>query len=365
MSGRLPILALLLAVATGCQTARFYTQAAGGQWEIVRKRQSIDALLASPETPEPLRRQLQLVRELCRFAETELGLPAGGQFSRYVDLQRPFVVWNIHAAAPDALEAKSWWYPLVGRLEYQGYFKRGLAADYARRLRERGYDVFIGGVTAYSTLGWFQDPVLNTFVHLPEAELADLIFHELAHRRVFVAGDTDFNEAFATAVAREGVQRWYGHKGDAGATHQYLRNREAEDAVIALILDARDRLEALYQRRGEIPPTELMTAKGAMVAELRAAYAGLKERWPEYRDYDEWMALPVNNAQINTVDTYYDLVPGFTARLAQLQGNLPAFYEEVNAMRRLDKAERRERLGTAELAVKAAGEQQPAAGDGS
>lgn len=346
------LLPALLAVATaGCQTARFYSQAVAGQWEIVAKRQPIEQILSAPEAPEDLKRQLQLVRELCAFAERDLDLPAKGQFTRYADLERPFVVWNIHAAPPASLEAKSWWYPFVGRLEYQGYFKRELAVDYARRLRDQGLDVFAGGVTAYSTLGWFNDPVLNTFVALPESELADLIFHELAHQRVFVPGDTDFNEAFATAVAREGVRRWLEYKGDAGATERYRRDRAAEDAVVALILSTRNQLQALYAEGRKAAAADISTTKASIIAELRKGYEALKQRWPDYGDYDDWMAAPINNAQINTVDTYYDLVPGFLARLAQLEGDLPTFYADTKAMRRISKIERRDRLTAAALAI--------------
>lgn len=104
------LLLVLVVLAGGCQTARFYQQAVSGQWEIMAKRKSIERLLAEPETPEPLRQQLQLVRELCAFAETELHLPARGQYTRYADLERPFVVWNIYATPAFSLEAKSWWY---------------------------------------------------------------------------------------------------------------------------------------------------------------------------------------------------------------------------------------------------------------
>ena len=344
MSARPILVALLLTATSGCQTARFYSQAVSGQWAIVMKRQPIEKVLAEPEAPETLKRQLRLVRELCAFAERELHLPAEGQFTRYADLERPFVVWNIHAAPPYSFAAKSWWYPFVGRLEYQGYFKRELAVDYARRLREQGLDVFAGGVTAYSTLGWFNDPVLNTFVDQPESELADLIFHELAHKRVFIPGDTDFNEAFATSVAREGVRRWLDQRNEPEALTRYLGNREAEDEVIRLILAARDRLRELYtdQRAGE--ESTLATGKAAIIAGLRTEYAALKQRWPNYHDYDDWIAAPINNAQINTIDTYYDLVPGFAGRLVELNGDLELFYREVAALRRKSTPQRREHL---------------------
>lgn len=350
MLPRLITLSLLLVFASGCQTARFYRQAVGGQWEIMAKRKSIDRLLAEPETPEPLRRQLQLVRELCAFAETELQLPARGQFTRYADLERPFVVWNIYAAPAFSLEAKSWWYPLVGRLKYQGYFRRKEALAYAGRLRDEGFDVFVGGVTAYSTLGWFNDPVLNTFVHLPEDELADLIFHELAHQRLFIPGDTDFNEAFATAVARAGVRRWFEHRGDPRALAAYEANRRAEDAAIALILATRDRLEELYTSAVGFGAEQLVARKAEVIADLRVRYRELREQNPGYQHHDAWINAPINNAQLNTVDTYYQMVPGFEAKLQLLAGDLPGFYEAVAELRRLSPDARRRSLSEAVLA---------------
>ncbi len=350
MLPRLIALTLLLVLAGGCQTARFYRQAVSGQWEIMAKRKPIERLLAEPETPEPLRRQLQLVRELCAFAETELELPARGQFTRYADLERPFVVWNIYAAPAFSLEAKSWWYPLVGRLKYQGYFQREEALAYAGRLRDEGFDVFVGGVTAYSTLGWFNDPVLNTFVHLPEDELADLIFHELAHQRLFIPGDTDFNEAFATAVARAGVRRWFEHRGDPQALAAYEANRRAEDAAIALILATRDRLEELYASAVGFGAELLAERKAEVIADLRVRYRELREQNPGYQHHDEWINAPINNAQLNTVDTYYQMVPGFEAKLELLAGDLPGFYEDIAELRRLSPDARRRRLAEAILA---------------
>lgn len=348
MFARYVVLAVLPLLLAGCQTARFYSQAVTGQWEILRKRRSIDRVLASSATSEHLRRQLRLIRRLCDFAQNQLHLPAEHQYTYYADLQRPFVVWNIHAAPAFSLKAKTWWYPFVGRLEYQGYFEKDLAVDYVHRLREKGFDVFAGGVTAYSTLGWFDDPVLNTFVDEPEGELADLIFHELAHKRLFIPGDTDFNEAFATSVAREGVRRWFIHEKNPQALTQYLANRKAEDHVIRLVLDYRDRLENLYQADDPIGPQALIDRKEKIIGELRAKYRALKTTEPSYRDYDEWMAAPVNNAQLNTIDTYYQLVPGFEARLREFRGNLNAFYDDVAAMRRVDKEARRDLLAAAE-----------------
>lgn len=341
---RLFLLALLTLAFSGCQTARFYSQALGGQWEIVTQRRTFDRVKSDPRSSPELIRQLELIHELRSFAGHQLQLPAHGQFERYVDLHREFVVWNVHAAPEFAFTAKTWWYPVVGRLEYQGYFRRQLALDLGERLRADGFDVFIGGVDAYSTLGWFNDPVLNTFVDLPEADLADLLFHELAHRRVFIPGDTDFNEAFATAVAREGVRRWFTARGDAAALVRFQTNRQGEAAVIELILATHKDLGDLYARGASLSVAELRQAKAQLIDQLRGSYRSLRKRLPNYADYDTWMAAPINNAQFNTIDTYHQLVPAFEARLRALGGDLTAFYNDIASARRLTEAGRRQKL---------------------
>src|SRR5262245_58234042 len=213
---------LCLPWLAGCGTVGYYAQAIRGQCQILHRQEPIARLLQDTNTPPRLRQRLELVLRLREFAERDLGLDANGHYRHYADLRRPFAVWNVYAAPEFSLKAKAWWYPVVGRLEYQGYFDEAKARRYASRLATDGYDVYVGGVPAYSTLGWFRDPVLNTFVFDDDVDLADTLLHELAHQRLFVAGDTDFNEAFATAVAEAGVQRWLRAADDqpALARHQ-------------------------------------------------------------------------------------------------------------------------------------------------
>jgi predicted aminopeptidase len=335
------LILLAALVGCGCQPARFYTQAIGGQWEIISGRETVTKIIREEPPTSRLRSQLELVQQLRAFAATNLALPAGRQYEAYVDLKRPYVVWNVEATPEFSFESKSWWYPFVGRLEYQGYFRKELAVDYAAKLRAAGLDVFIGGVNAYSTLGWFNDPVLNTFVYLPEAELAELLFHELAHQELFIPGDTDFNEAFATSVGREGVRRWFAAKHDQDALARFLRSRTRDDQVVELILSKRGQLEFLYDLKEEMSGPTMRARKLATIESLRAEYAALKKNWPGYVEYDGFMAAPINNAQLNAVDTYYDLVPNFETMIANANGDLAEFYEKIKRTKKMDKEERR------------------------
>lgn len=351
----LPGLLLLLVVAavSGCHTLGFYGQALKGQYQIVAHQEAIEKLIADPQTPEELRQRFRLLLQLRQFAHTNLMLPADGHYRKYVDVHRPYVVWNVEAAPEFSMQPKTWWYPLVGSLEYRGYFSKQGATNYAGYLKSRGYDVSVGGVEAYSTLGWFKDPVLNTFIFEPDPDLAEIIFHELGHQRVFARGDTDFNEAFATTVGEEGARRWLKAKGDQKGLEQYLAHLHRNDRFVHLVMDARARLESLYgdrrsadgkisaaERKPSLPEETLRQQKSGIFDDLKRQYALVKAQWGEDSQYDGWFAHPLNNAQLNSVAAYYDFVPAFEQLLAANGGDLEKFYVEVERLSKRPKAER-------------------------
>ncbi|MBI3881489.1 MAG: aminopeptidase [Verrucomicrobia bacterium] len=332
------LLALLLALC-GCESCRFYGQAARGQWQMLTAPKPIADFLASTNTPPKLRAQLEFVLRVRTFAERELHLSAHRHYLNYADLGRRYAVWTIYAAPEFSLEARSWWYPLVGSLKYRGYFNERSARDYAAKIRTEGQDVFVGGVEAYSTLGWFPDPVLNTFINRDEDDLAEVLFHELTHQKVFISGDTDFNEAFATANAQEGVRRWFRAEKKPEALAKYEAGLGHETDFSHLIFRTRDELTALYARTN-LPPETMRAEKAAAFDRLRASYGGLKETWGGRGEYDRWFAKELNNARLNTISTYYELVPGFAALLKQQDGDSEKFYKEVRKLGRKDKDER-------------------------
>jgi predicted aminopeptidase len=355
-----PALVLAVLALSGCQTLSYYGQAIKGQYQIISRAQKITKLLEDPQTPTPLRAKLAVVQALRAFALTDLKLPVDGQYEKYVDLHRRYVVWNVQAAPEFSLEPKTWWYPFVGSLEYRGYFTEPAAEKSGARLRKKGYDVYVDGVTAYSTLGWFKDPILNTFLFDSEADLAETLFHELGHQRVFASGDTDFNEAFATTVGQEGARRWLRSKDDQTALEKYEAALQRDLQFVRLITETRQRLEKLYgderteegtlratkQNRG-VPAEEMRRRKQEVYDRLRQDYAQLKAQWGGDTSYDAWFARPLNNAQLNTVANYYDLVPGFKNLLALNGGNLEQFCNAVELLAKQPKEERHRRLLTA------------------
>jgi predicted aminopeptidase len=350
---------LIVVGLSGCETISFYRQAVKGQYQLIAGQQPIDKLVANTNTEPHLRKQLQLVQDLRGFADKELKLPVDNHYRKYVDVHRPYVVWNVEAAPEFSMEPKSWWYPLVGSLEYRGYFSERAAQHYAGTLRKKGYDVYVGGAIAYSTLGWFKDPVLNTFIFDPERNLAETIFHELGHQRVFARGDTDFNEAFATTVGQEGARRWLRAKGDTNAFERYEAELQRNNDFVHLIMDARHQLETLYgDERNEagkikaskkpraIPPAQLRERKQAVFEGLQNRYSQIKTQWDGNTEYDHFFSRQLNNAQLNSVAAYYDLVPGFMQLLKLNGDDLEKFYDAAEKLSKKPKIERQQWLRT-------------------
>ena len=317
-------------------------QAARGHLEMMAAAQPIDRLLADPATPEPLKQRLRRAREIRRFAAQELGLPDNASFTAYADLGRPAVVWNVFATPALSLELKTWCYPMFGCAGYRGYFSKEAADRAGDELRARGYDVNVAPVPAYSTLGWFSDPLLNTFINAQDGELARLVFHELAHQVVYVKDDTVFNESFATAVERAGVARWLAARRDDALTRGYADIERRRADFIALLLGYRARLQALY--RGDEPEAVRRERKRALFAELQEDYRRMRDaRWDGFRGYDRFFAQDLNNAHLAAVGAYYDRVPAFEALLSR-QPSLPAFYDDVRRLARLARPQRDEAL---------------------
>ncbi len=247
----------------------------------------------------------------------------------------------MRAAPQFSLEPKTWWYPVLGRLAYRGYFSEKSAQECGDRLRKEGFDVYVDGVDAYSTLGWFKDPILNTFLDSSESELAELLFHELAHQRVFVNGDTDFNEAFATTVGQEGTRRWLRTKGNTLLLQQYNDGLVRDQQFVHLVMSTRERLEKLYGTGGkQLPADEMNRQKRRIYDDLLHEYADLKGQWGGYAGYDNWFSQQLNNAKLNTIANYNDFVPGFEALLRSNAGDMEKFYD---AARRLGKTPLEER----------------------
>ncbi len=332
--------ALLCAAFAGCGTAGFYRQAIRGQREILEKARPVSDVMKDARVAADTKRKLAVTQDARAFALARLGLPAERLYDRFTDLGRRQVSWVVCAAPEFSTEEKTWWYPLLGRLEYRGYFARGDAQAEAARLRARGYDVHVGGVEAYSTLGWFRDPVLNTFLHRSNAELAELVFHELTHVQLFLPGDTEFNEAFATAVAEEGVRRWLKANGDTRGLARYEVELRRDREVVRLLLGVREELKRLYADKSQTPE-QMRRRKAQILARLDGGLDRFRGGPRDASRHDRTRSVPWNNARLGTVAAYYELVPGFERLLQTHGGDMRAFYATVEKMRWMSKDERR------------------------
>ncbi|PWK91950.1 aminopeptidase [Fulvimonas soli] len=325
---------------SGCASLRYYAHVAHGQGELLLHRQRIDRLLRDPRTDPALARRLALALDARRFAARRLGLPDNRSYTRYVDLHRPYVVWNVFATPRHSVEAVPQCFPIAGCVAYRGYFDEALARTRAERLRAQGDDVWVGGVPAYSTLGWFADPILSSMLRWDDDELAATIFHELAHQLIYVKGDSAFNESFASFVQEQGLREW---RAARGLPPPDGRAQAMDDGFTALVLDLRERLRAAYARGGGA--AALDAAKQAEIAAFRARYAQWRDaHWPGDHRYDAWVAAPINNARLLPFGLYDRWMPAFAALFRRSEAQWPAFYAGVRALARQPAAAREQAL---------------------
>jgi predicted aminopeptidase len=326
---------ILIAVSSvGC----YLLQSAQGQLELMSKREPIARVTAKASTPPALRAQLEAVAAIRDYASHELGLPDNGSYRSYADVGRRYVVWNVVAAPEFSVDPKEWCYPIVGCVAYRGYFVEDRARRFASKLRSEGLDVTVGGVAAYSTLGHFNDPVLNTMMGWDDVELAAIIFHELAHQLLYVSNDSSFNEAFATTVEEEGVRRWLRSQGRDADLAKHLVEQEHYIKVIDLLSSTRDELRTVYA--SGLPPAAMREKKRAAFDAMRASFVHLKAEWGGHAPFEAWFDEDLNNAHLASIATYYDCVPGFERELRAAGGDLPAFYARVRELAKLDQEKR-------------------------
>jgi predicted aminopeptidase len=337
------LLILLLSVClAACASPTYYAQALSGQFELWRKSESISLLLSDSRTQPQVKTKLQTVYAIRQFASAELHLPDNGSYRKYVDLQRPFVVWNVFAADEFSVEPTEWCFMVVGCVGYRGYFSKEGAEAFAAELRAQGRDVYVGGVPAYSTLGYFDDPILSTFIRYPDAELARLVFHELSHQLVYVAGDSTFNESFAVAVELEGVKRWLDAHGTRVDHSNFAAARSRRSDYLDLVETYRHRLQALYA--SSVGTEAKRSGKAQLFRDMKYDYEKLKLAWGGFSGYDWIFSKPLDNAFIASTSIYTQLVPAFQSLLAKSEGNLDAFYAAVKQMANTTKAKRDARL---------------------
>ncbi|HUQ09901.1 MAG TPA: aminopeptidase [Steroidobacteraceae bacterium] len=342
----LPIFRNLLVLASACMLAGcgtlYVAQAARGQMQLLNAREPIPRVLADPSVDAKLKTRLEEVRVAREFAWRELGLPNNKSYTSYADLKREYVTWSVVATPEFSIEPREWCFPIVGCVSYRGYFRESSAEKYAARLEAEGLDVMVGGVPAYSTLGKFNDPILNTMMSYGDDELASIIFHELSHQVVYVPGDTSFNEAFAVAVEQEALARWLKFRGREQELGRFLRRRERQAESLAVVARYRKELTQLYQL--PVPLGEMRDRKRAVFARLVGELRALGEKYGVESSLAAELDGRPNNARLASLATYYECVPGFRRMLAEQGHDLPRFYDAVRALAKLPREQRRGRV---------------------
>lgn len=340
---RFIFLICLCLTISGCESLGYWAHISSGHLSLLNKRTPIEKLLKNPHTPTQQKQKLAQTKTYLAFAQTELQLPSQGQYTHFVQLEGEYPIWSLVATPPLSLEPLTWCYPMIGCLSYRGFYRKEMAEAKAALLKNQ--DIYIAPATAYSTLGWFSDPILSNFLTLSDTQLAGLLFHELAHQKLYIKGDTTFNESFATAVEIEGVRRWTTlHHKHPELYARYLQEKKIRQAFVAMVQKTRTALAAIYQNT-ELSDPEKIIQKQQQILQLRAHYQTLKTtEWDNKGYFDQWFQGPLNNAQLSTIGTYHDWVDAFLVLLAENNHDMNAFYKASAQLGKEPKAKRTQRL---------------------
>lgn len=333
----------LTSLLASCNEAVYLWQAVKGQSQLIFGARTIEEVKADPKIPNSTKKRLELVEQVRDFAINDLGLPDHGSYRQFVDLGRPYVVWNVFSAPEFSIDLHTSCFPIAGCVSYRGFFVKEDAQHYADQRKSLGEDVQMGGVSAYSTLGYLKDPVLSSMFNYSEASIVRTIIHEMAHGAFYIAGDTVFNESYAMTVEEEGIKRWLAKTGDSQLAEQDKLEKLRSDDFNKMLLKTRAELALLYQQ--PLSNNQMRQRKKQIFADLQAAYQKIKtERWAGYSGYDAWFARSMNNAALGAVAAYADLVPDFQLLLKRKQGNIPAFVKAAKRCSQQTKSQRRQCL---------------------
>ena len=326
-----------------CSHIPYYYQAIEGHLDLISRRERIETMLTRQELDIDLLQQLKQAREIRDFASQTLALPDNGSYRNYVDVGRQYVTWSVYATAEFSLQPKTWCFPVAGCVPYRGYFTERKAQEFARELREGGLDVYVAGVSAYSTLGWFDDPLLSTMIKRGEAAMAGIVFHELAHQRLYIKDDPSFNEGFAVVVQEAGVRRWLRQRRTQNDLEIFERTLHRQLDFYTLIEKTRKRLQAVYT--SNMTEEAMRATKHRIIVTLIREYHRLKKHWGGYTGYDRWFNAPINNAKLSALAIYRDYVPILNRLLKACGEDFERFYAAVEQISRLSRAKRQQHTG--------------------
>ena len=317
----------------GCSTVGYYSQAVTGHLKLMSARQSIDKLLAADDTDPELRGKLQTLVDARQYAVTALKLPDNDSYNTYVETGKRAITWNVVATEEFSMRPNTWCFPVAGCVSYRGYFDRQDAEKFAASLAEESFDITIGGASAYSTLGWFDDPVFDTMLRGDDLRYVGTLFHELAHQVLYVKDDSNFNEAFASFVEQEGVRRWLEDRLQTERIEGYKASLVRSGDFVELLKSTREALLELYKE--PIAEAVMRERKQQVFDGMRSDYEILKTSWGGFNGYDGWFRRELNNARLVAVATYRRYVPAFAAMYKEVDGDLEGFYglaEEISSL---------------------------------
>ena len=334
---------LIISFLSACSSPGYYLQAISGQWKLMHARQDVQSLLDNPATSPELVADLRTADQIRAFAHSALDLPGNDSYSSYVEIDGDALVWNVVATGEFSLEAKKWCFLVAGCVPYRGFFKQQKAEDSAMRLRNKGMDVYVAPAAAYSSLGWFSDPLLSTMLEGSDSRLAAYLFHELAHQRLYIKDDGLFNEGYASFVEETGVKIWLESTQRLDELQQWQQLQNVGKDFAELVGQVRSQLTSLYLT--DEPDTAKRQLKAEIFLSLSNSYEMLiTEKWHGKSYYASWFKNPLNNAKLALHNTYEGSRCAFQQLWNDSEGRLREFHRLAEQKSRLQQQERQKWL---------------------
>lgn len=325
------LLALFAAVClTGCQLP-YYLRNAYGQAEILWAREDIQRALLREELSSEDKEKIRLVQDVRKFAKEKFNLNTDKNYGSFVQLDRPFVTYVVNAAEPWALKTYEWDYLIVGRMPYKGFFQEELAKKEKMQLEKKGLDVYLRGVTAYSTLGWFRDPILSSMLRGKPHDLVNLIIHESVHATLYIKNSADFNEQLATFIGNKGTEIYYLEKeGPSSKTVQLIQDENHDDQVfsdfISAEIDALKKWYSLYQGPKE------NSVKAQRLKEIQVRFSKNIQPQLKTSNYLRFAEIELNNARLSLYKTYMNDHSQFEALYEKVGRDMQEFLRQVQKL---------------------------------
>lgn len=327
---KLITLFLSILLLSGCQLG-YYFKSAKNQLQMMNSRVPVNKALTDESLTSEQKRKIQLSQEARDFAFNQLKLKNTSNYSSFIDLKRPYVTWVVHAAYRWEMKNYEWWYPIVGRMPYRGYFTEEEAKAEAQNMTEQGFDAYVRGVSAYSTLGWFEDSVLSSMLRYKDHDLVNTIIHEITHTTIYIKNNADFNERLAVFIGNKGTEMFYKEKeGAESKTLDLIKQENQDDLIFSKWIETELlKMKTWYDQNSSVQNED---SRQIMLKSVMDRFENDLKPNLKTTVYLKFTKEPLNNARMGLYKTYMENLDDFEKLFTLCDSDLLKFIDKIKIL---------------------------------